>query len=208
MGGSYERDHILVLVAVSPTLKVFALIQVFYNHNIILLHIDGCEYCICRYLFDCILTWVLIKSSVCLSVCLSVCQQRRLKWNLRQITSASAANLAFARVGGKHCIVAHTGGSNLQLAAETCVTFRKIHRCPWDFNVGPTFSSVLLINIVGQASLDYQSTICQVSNRRDTPSGYYVTVVHRVHRLHPPSMMQTQFAYTLNRCSRRSQIVY
>ena len=41
------------------------------NHNIILLNIDGCEYCICRYLFDCILTWVLIKSSVCLSVCLS-----------------------------------------------------------------------------------------------------------------------------------------
>ena len=38
------------------------------NHNIILLNIDGCEYCICRYLFDCILTWVLIKSSVCLSV--------------------------------------------------------------------------------------------------------------------------------------------
>ena len=37
------------------------------NHNIILLNIDGCEYCICRYLFVCILTWVLIKSSVCLS---------------------------------------------------------------------------------------------------------------------------------------------
>ena len=48
-------------------------------------------------------------------------QQRRLKWNLRQITSASAENLAFTRVGGgQHCIVAHTGGSNLQLAAETC----------------------------------------------------------------------------------------
>ena len=30
MGGSYESDHILVLVGVSPTLKVFALIQVFY----------------------------------------------------------------------------------------------------------------------------------------------------------------------------------
>ena len=42
------------------------------NHNIILLNIDGCEYCICRYLFVCILAWVLIKSSVCLSVCLSV----------------------------------------------------------------------------------------------------------------------------------------
>ena len=40
----------------------------------------------------------------------------------------------------------------------------------------------------------YQSTICEVSNRRDTHSGYYVTVVHRVHRLHPPSMMHTQFA--------------
>ena len=39
------------------------------NHNIILLNIDGCEYCICRYLFDCILTWVLTMSSVCLSVC-------------------------------------------------------------------------------------------------------------------------------------------
>ena len=50
-------------------------------------------------------------------------QQRRLKWDLRQITSASAANLAFTRVGGgggQHFIVAHTGGSNLQLAAETC----------------------------------------------------------------------------------------
>ena len=30
MGGSYESDHILVLVGVSPTLKMFALIQVFY----------------------------------------------------------------------------------------------------------------------------------------------------------------------------------
>ena len=47
-------------------------------------------------------------------------QQRRLKWNLRQISSASAANLAFTLVGGQHCIVAHTGGSNLQLADETC----------------------------------------------------------------------------------------
>ena len=47
-------------------------------------------------------------------------QQRRLKSNLRQISSASAANLAFTRVGGQHCIVAHTGGTNLQLAAETC----------------------------------------------------------------------------------------
>ena len=46
-------------------------------------------------------------------------QQRRLKWNLRQITSASAANLSFTRVGGQHCIVAHTSGSNLHLAAET-----------------------------------------------------------------------------------------
>ena len=47
-------------------------------------------------------------------------RQRRLKWNLRQLSSASAANLAFTRVGGQHCIVAHSGGSNLQLAAETC----------------------------------------------------------------------------------------
>ena len=49
-------------------------------------------------------------------------QQRRLKWNLRQVTSASADNLAFTRVGGwgQHCIVALTDGSNLQLAAETC----------------------------------------------------------------------------------------
>ena len=47
-------------------------------------------------------------------------QQRRLKWNLRHISSTSAAYLAFTRVGGQHCIVAHTGGSNLQLAAETC----------------------------------------------------------------------------------------
>ena len=81
MGGSYESDQNVVLVGVSPTLKVFALIQVFVlfgnvlnaylnNHNIILLNIDGCEYCICRYLFVCILTWVLIKSSVCLSECL------------------------------------------------------------------------------------------------------------------------------------------
>ena len=53
-------------------------------------------------------------------------QQRRLKWNLRHITPASAVYLAFTRVGGStlysgsHCLVAHTGGSNLQLAAETC----------------------------------------------------------------------------------------
>ena len=48
-------------------------------------------------------------------------QQRRLKWNLRQMSSAYAVNLAFTRVwGGQHCIVAHPGGSNLQQAAETC----------------------------------------------------------------------------------------
>ena len=35
----------------------------------------------------------------------------------------------------QHCIVAHTSGSNLQLAAETCEFSRKFHRCPWDFNV-------------------------------------------------------------------------
>ena len=53
-------------------------------------------------------------------------QQRRLEWNLRQMSSAYAANLAFTRVGGQqsqHCIVAHTSGSNLQLAAEI-VNFR------------------------------------------------------------------------------------
>ena len=41
-------------------------------------------------------------------------------------------------IGGQqsqHCIVAHTSGSNLQLAAETCEFSRKFHRCPWDFNV-------------------------------------------------------------------------
>ena len=49
-------------------------------------------------------------------------QQRRLKWNLSQMSSAYAVNLAFTRVGGgcQHCIVAHPGGSNLQQAAETC----------------------------------------------------------------------------------------
>ena len=56
-------------------------------------------------------------------------QQRRLKWNLRQMSSVYAANLAFTRVGGQqsqHCTVAHTSGSNLQLAAETCEFSRKL----------------------------------------------------------------------------------
>ena len=43
-----------------------------------------------------------------------------------------------------------------------------------------TSSSLLLINIVGHAFLDDQSTIFQVSNRRDTHSGHYVTIVHRI----------------------------
>ena len=50
-------------------------------------------------------------------------QQRRLKWNLRQMSSAFAVNLAFrayASRGGQHCIVAHPGESNLQQAAESC----------------------------------------------------------------------------------------
>ena len=48
-------------------------------------------------------------------------QQRRLKWNLRQMSSAYAANFLHLReTGSQHCIVAHPGGSNLQLAAETC----------------------------------------------------------------------------------------
>ena len=75
-------------------------------------------------------------------------QQRRLKWNLRQMSSAYAANLAFTRVGGQqsqHCIVAHTSGSNLQLAAETCEFSRKFHRCPWNFNVPyPHFYNLIL----------------------------------------------------------------
>ena len=43
-------------------------------------------------------------------------QQRRLKWNLRQMSSAFAVNLAFTSRGGggQHCIVAHPGESNLQ----------------------------------------------------------------------------------------------
>ena len=41
-------------------------------------------------------------------------QQGRLKWNLRGSGG-----------GGQHCIVAHTGGSNLQLAAETCAFFER-----------------------------------------------------------------------------------
>ena len=49
-------------------------------------------------------------------------QQRRLKWNLRQMSSAYAVNLAFTSRGGggQHSIVAHPGESNLQQAAETC----------------------------------------------------------------------------------------
>ena len=49
-------------------------------------------------------------------------QQRRLKWNLIQISSAHAAKLAFTRVGGQllqQCTVAHPSGSNLQLATKT-----------------------------------------------------------------------------------------
>ena len=34
-----------------------------------------------------------------------------------------------------------------------------------------------------------------------------MTVVHRVHRWHPPSIVQTQFGDKLNRCSRRFQVV-
>ena len=47
-------------------------------------------------------------------------QQRRLKWNLRQKSSAYAVNSAVGGQQSQHCIVAHTSGSNLQLAAETC----------------------------------------------------------------------------------------
>ena len=47
-------------------------------------------------------------------------QQRRLNWNLRQKSSAYAANSAVGGQQSQHCIVAHTSGSNLQLAAETC----------------------------------------------------------------------------------------
>ena len=48
-------------------------------------------------------------------------QQRRLKWNLRQISSAHAANLIGIYAGQllQHCTVAHPSGPNLQLAAET-----------------------------------------------------------------------------------------
>ena len=50
-------------------------------------------------------------------------QQRRLTWNLRQMSSAYALNLAFTRVNCRNnvlYIVIHPSGSNLQLEAETC----------------------------------------------------------------------------------------
>ena len=49
-------------------------------------------------------------------------QKRRLKWNLRQMSSALLRRELgiYASRGGQHCIVAHPGGSNLQHAAETC----------------------------------------------------------------------------------------
>ena len=54
-------------------------------------------------------------------------QQRRLTWNLRQMSSAYAVNLAFTRESsGQHCIVAHPGGSNLQQAAETSCEFSQV----------------------------------------------------------------------------------
>ena len=62
----------------------------------------------------------------------------KVEFKTKLMSSAYASNLAFTRVGGQqsqHCIVAHTSGSNLQLAAETCEFSRKFHRCPWDFNV-------------------------------------------------------------------------
>ena len=70
-------------------------------------------------------------------------QQRRLKWNLRQKSSALRRELGIYAIGSQQSkknrnivyIVAHTSGSNLQLAAETCEFSRKFHRCPWDFNV-------------------------------------------------------------------------
>ena len=68
----------------------------------------------------------------------------------------------------------------LILAALTCnwqlklVNFRKFHRCPWaSMGHYGTLISLLLINIVGQASIDDYSTICHVSIRRDTYSCYY-----------------------------------
>ena len=47
-------------------------------------------------------------------------QQRRLMWNLRQMSSAYAVNMAFTRVGGSTLYSGYPGGSNLQQAAETC----------------------------------------------------------------------------------------
>ena len=108
------------------------------------------------------------------------------------MSSAYAGNFPFTRV-----IVAHSCGSNWQLKL---INFHKFYYCsPWDFNVGY------------HTSLDDQSTICKVSNRRDTHSGYYVMVCHRIHPrkliVYPPSIVQTQFGDTLNRCSRRFQVV-
>ena len=48
-----------------------------------------------------------------------------------------------------------------------------VHGRPWDIKVPSTLFSLLLINIVGQVSLDDQSTICQVSILHSTHSGYY-----------------------------------
>ena len=47
-------------------------------------------------------------------------QQRRFKWNLRQNVLRLRRELGINAGRGQHCIVAHPGGYNLQLAAETC----------------------------------------------------------------------------------------
>ena len=73
-------------------------------------------------------------------------------------------------------MVAHPGESNLQQAAETC-EFSQVP--PLSMGLECTLSSVLLINIVGQASLDYQSTICQayqIGAIHTADRAYYVTV--------------------------------
>ena len=62
------------------------------------------------------------------------------------------------------------------------------HRCPWDINAPYYLKliSPLLINIVGQGSLDDQSIICQVSIRRNTHSSD-MTVKSQIGPFCPPN---------------------
>ena len=82
----------------------------------------------------------------------------RIRWTLPPVVSAVWTPMELAKIC-KFQLPVNAARVSHFLDAETCrfsqvPSLSSVHGCPWDIKVGPTLIPLLLITILGQASLD------------------------------------------------------